>query len=148
MHGKAPAKQIAGLRIDFHHSIVRLARYAEMHKPALIFGEGQGALIALGYSKPALVERALQSRNVQQSECGTLAAAWGGVRAIIIHETRVSRLRLQQDKLRTAVPELYEKPENPVVGSCQLGCSLNAVPHSMMLSKYSCRSSNSVTSPN
>ena len=115
MHGKAPAKQIAGLRIDFHHSIVKLPRYAEMHKPALIFGEGQGALIALGYSKPALVERALQSRNVQQSECGTLAAAWGGVRAVIIHEPRVSRLGLRQDKLRTAVPELHEKPENPVV---------------------------------
>ena len=51
---KPGLKQLNQLKVDFHVSVIKLARAASMHRPRLIIGEGQGGLIALGYSHPGL----------------------------------------------------------------------------------------------
>ena len=62
-------------KVDFHASIVKLARHCQMHLPKLIIGDGQGALIAAGFARPGVVEAALLSRNVQQEEARRMAEA-------------------------------------------------------------------------
>lgn len=79
-----PKLQLAALKVDCHTSILKLARSVQLHQPEIIFGTGQGAVIAAGYALPELLERTLQSRNVQQTEVGAIAAAWGNVKAVIV----------------------------------------------------------------
>ena len=45
---------------------------------------------------------------VQQSECQEIAAAWGGVRGILLHEPRLAKTGLQIEKLEAADPDLFE----------------------------------------
>ena len=49
-------KQVAVLKVDLHVSVVKLARHATMHMPRLIFGEGQGSVVAVAYAKPLCAE--------------------------------------------------------------------------------------------
>ena len=58
---------------------------------------------------PELLERVCASRNVQQTEIGGLAAAWGNVKAIIVENPRLSKSGLRADQLKVAVPELYKE---------------------------------------
>ena len=67
----------------------KLARTASMHRPRLIIGEGQGALVALGYSHPGFLEAVMASRNVQPAEFPELSQAWGNVAAVVAHRTEV-----------------------------------------------------------
>ena len=55
-------------KVDFHASVVKLARHAAMHMPSLIFGEGQGGLIAAGFAMPGVVEAAFLTRSIQERE--------------------------------------------------------------------------------
>ena len=59
-------------------------RAVERHKPAVLIGEGQGALVALGVSKPVLLETALAARNEQREDARVLASAWGALKAIVV----------------------------------------------------------------
>ena len=72
---KAP--QIASLIVDLHCFAVKLARHAAMHAPKIVIGDGQGALIAIGYGIPGVLESALGTRNVQRQEAQEMAEAWG-----------------------------------------------------------------------
>ena len=72
-------KKVNGLRTELHMSVIQLARKVGMFKPSIIVGEGQGALIAIVYAIPEVLESALSSRNVQQNECESIGQAWGGV---------------------------------------------------------------------
>ena len=55
--GNNPAKQIGALKVDLHVSVAKLARAAVMHKPGLIIGHGQGAVVATAYGHPACFEQ-------------------------------------------------------------------------------------------
>ena len=72
---KQVQRQILATKVDFHASIVKLARHAAMHLPQVIICEGQGGLIAAGCARPGVVEAAFTTRNVQQREVYQLAAA-------------------------------------------------------------------------
>jgi len=85
-----------------------LARQAAMHKPQIIFGEGQGALVAAGYSKPLSLESALATRNVQPEELSEIGQAWGRVSLVIVHDPKVSKTGVQLDKLKLATPDLFD----------------------------------------
>ena len=43
---KGVEKQVAALKVDLHVSVAKLARSAAMHKPRIVFGQGQGAVVA------------------------------------------------------------------------------------------------------
>ena len=100
-------KQLAALTVDVHSAAVKLARNASLHMPDLIVDHGQGGLVAAAFSRPTVLERALQTRNVQRAECSQIAQARGGVKLVFIAEPRVSKTGLLQDKLKVCVPELY-----------------------------------------
>ena len=74
---KSGPKQKHQLTVDFHVSVIKLARAVAMHKPRLIYGTGQGGLIALGYSHPGFLEAVMASRNVQPPELPELCQSWG-----------------------------------------------------------------------
>ena len=95
-----PKLQLAALKVDCHTSILKLARNAQLHQPEIIFGTCQGGLIAAGYALPELLERAFSSRNVQQTEVGGLASAWGNVKAIIVENPRLGKSGLRVEKLK------------------------------------------------
>ena len=71
--------QLAARKVDCHTSVLKLARNVVLHKPEIIVGVGKGAVVAAGYALPELLEKALQTGSVQQTEVGGLASAWGNV---------------------------------------------------------------------
>ena len=110
---KQVQRQILATKVDFHASVVKLARHTAMQLPHIIIGEGQGGLIAAGFAKPGVVEAAFTTRNVQQQEVYQLAAAWGKVGVVVIRNPRMSKTGVYIDKLKHAVPELFaEHPEH------------------------------------
>jgi len=60
-----PAKQIPKLKVDVHVSAIKLARHAAMHRPKLIIGQGQGAVVAAAYAKAGSFEKVMETRNIQ-----------------------------------------------------------------------------------
>ena len=58
---------------------------------------------------PELLEKALQMLNVEQTEVGGLASAWGNVKCIIVETPRLGKTGLRADKLKEAVPELFKE---------------------------------------
>ena len=82
-------KQVAQLKVDLHVSVVKLARHAALHRPRLIFGHGQGAVVAAVYGHPGSLEEVLASRNVQPAELPEIAQSWGNVAAILVSEPRL-----------------------------------------------------------
>ena len=96
------------VKVDLHTSVMKLARNASMHKPKLIVGKGQGALVALAYGHPGALEQVFATRNVQVAELPELAQAWGNVNMIVIQEPRMSRRSVGLKVLRTACPELFQ----------------------------------------
>lgn len=109
LKGHPPSKAVAAPTVDFHASIVKLSRHAAMHQPKIIYGEGQGALVALGYARPLCLEQAMMTRNVQHSEATQIGQAWGNVSAVFIYEPRMSRKELQKEKLKAACPKLFAR---------------------------------------
>ena len=101
-------KQLASLKVDLHTSVVKLARHAAMHKPKLIFGRGQGTIVAAAYGHASCLEQVLQTRNVQPTELPEIAQSWGNVSGILIQEPRLSNAGVQLQTLRLAAPELFE----------------------------------------
>ena len=85
---------------DTATSVVTLARNALLHQPDLVVGEGQGALIALAYSKPLQLEMALQARNVQRDEVQSIAESWGRVKACVALSPTLSQSKVGVDLLR------------------------------------------------
>lgn len=109
-----PTLQLAALKVDCHTSILKLARNVGLHQqPEILFGTGQGGVIAAGYALPALLERAIASRTVQLTEVGGLAAAWGRIKAIIVENPRLSKPGLRTEKLKESVPEMFQA-ESPI----------------------------------
>ena len=80
-----------------------------MHKPKLVIGEKQGAVIAAAYANAACLEKVFETRNVQVAELPELSQAWGGVTGIIVNEPRLSKKGVQLEKLKEAVPEMFDR---------------------------------------
>ena len=107
--GRVPGpKQIGALKVDHHVSVVKLARHAAMHKPRLVLGKGQGAVVALAYGHPGCLEQVLATRNVQPVELPELSQAWGNVAAIMIQEPRLSKKGVQLANIKAACPEMFQ----------------------------------------
>ena len=104
-----PQKQVAALKVDLHVSVAKLARSAAMHKPRLIFGRGQGAVVAIAYGHPGCLEEVLATRNFQTVGLPEISQAWGNVAGIVVYEPRLSRKGLQCDKLQAATPTLFKE---------------------------------------
>ena len=85
------------------------ARSVAAHRPQVLVADGQGAHIALGMSRPLVLEAVLSLRNVDIKEALQIAKAWGNVKAIIIKNPRVSKARLRLTELKQAIPELFDK---------------------------------------
>ena len=99
--------QIASLIVDLHCSVAKLARHAALHKPSLIVGEGQGAIVAAAYGHPGCLETVLATRNIQLPEIPDISQAWGNVRCIVIHAPRLSKKGVQLENLKKASPDMF-----------------------------------------
>ena len=91
------------------------ARAVRAHKPQLLIADGQGALIALGLSKPLVLESALAMRNIHITEALQIAKGWGCIKGVLLQNPRVAKHRLDLAELRLAVPELFNTT-HPWVG--------------------------------
>ena len=110
---KATQKEVQNLRRDLLTSVFELARNAALHHPKLIWGIGQGAIIAAAYAHPRCFEKTLMTRNCQARELPPLSQAWGNVAAVVIHAPRIAKRDVQQPLLETAVPALFQSPPPP-----------------------------------
>ena len=111
-----------------HTSVVELACHAAMHAPKIVMGDGQGALIAIGYGIPGVLEAALGTRTVQRQEAQEMAEAWGNVTCIIVTSPRMSKTSLGLDKLRAGVPEMFIT-DSPVPTTKTYGIKVPKAPH-------------------
>ena len=109
-------------------SVIKLGRHAAMHSPKIIIGEGQGALVAIGYGQPGVLETAMASRNVQRAEAQEMAEAWGNVACILAVSPRMSKSNFGLDRLRTGVPELFQK-DCPAEAVKTYGVKVPKAPH-------------------
>ena len=100
---------MADLRVDLHCSVVKLARHSVLHRPRLVFGQGQGAVVAAAYGHPGCLEAVLASRNVQPPELPEIAQSWGNVAAVLVAEPRLSKKGVQLNALKAAAPEYFAK---------------------------------------
>ena len=71
-HGKArlTGRKLANaVRVDLFTSVAKLSRELVTHRPAVVVGRGQGAVVVLAASKPLIVEAVLLARVFQRDEC-------------------------------------------------------------------------------
>ena len=68
IRSKTPKGAVLDLRRDFLTSMASAARSVAAHRPQVLVTDGQGALIALGMTKPLVLEAALALRNVDIKE--------------------------------------------------------------------------------
>eukprot|EP00969_Alexandrium_andersonii_P047011 2062545-Alexandrium_andersonii.AAC.1 len=61
--------------------MVALARSVAQWAPHVLLGHGQGAIVALMYAAPAMLEVALQARDVQRDEAQAIAEGWARLKA-------------------------------------------------------------------
>ena len=104
--GLSKQKRLLAIRKDFLTAIANLGRKVAFWAPDLVFGEGQGGMVALGYARPLVLEAALHARNVQRGEAQSIAEAWGATRAVVVTRPRWSKRDLGLADLAEAVPEL------------------------------------------
>eukprot|EP00969_Alexandrium_andersonii_P348653 15416471-Alexandrium_andersonii.AAC.1 len=62
--------------------MVALARSVAPWAPDVLLGQGQGAVVALMYAAPAVLEVALQARNAQKDEAHAIAGGWARLEAV------------------------------------------------------------------
>ncbi len=107
---KSPKDLALCAKRDLLTSIAQVMRMAVTHDADVIVGHGQGGLLALAMSRPELLETAMAMRNVQREEVGTLAAAWGKLRAVVASSPRISMTHPKKfgvALLQAAAPELF-----------------------------------------
>ena len=101
-------------RVDLFTSVAKLLRELVTHRPAVVVGRGQGAVVVLAASKPVVVEAALLARVFQRDECREVAAAWGAVKLAVAEVPRLGRAKPGWTVLWEACPELCaEHPLEP-----------------------------------
>eukprot|EP00969_Alexandrium_andersonii_P359007 15452236-Alexandrium_andersonii.AAC.1 len=71
--------------------MVALARSVAQWAPGVLLGHGQGAVVALTYASPAMLEVALQARNVQRDEAHAITEGWARLKAVVLSEPRLGR---------------------------------------------------------
>jgi len=99
-------KKLLGVRRDLLTAVAELARKVAFWQTDLVLGEGQGGLVVFAFSKPLVLEAALQARNLQRKEAQTVAEGWGSVRGCLASVPRWSRKDMGTAEWTEAVPEL------------------------------------------
>ena len=69
------AKQLKSLRRDLYTSVAVVLREVRRHKPHVVYGVGQGGLVALAMARPLLVEAARVACFFQEPEVTQVAEA-------------------------------------------------------------------------
>ena len=113
--GLSPAKLVLSTKRDGLTALVGAARHVYRLGVDVVVGEGQGGVVALGYAKPALLEVALQARNVQREEVSRIAGSWGKVRMILAWRPRLGKAGVGVKLLESALPEAFDQ-SFPVAG--------------------------------
>ena len=103
-----PQKLVLETKRDGLTSIVALGRQVARMDADLVLGEGQGAVIAAGYARPALLEFALQARNVQREEVRLVVGAWSKVKGCVLLKPRLGKAGVGLKLLELALPELFD----------------------------------------
>ena len=89
----AGRKLANAVRVDLFTSVAKLLRELVTHRPAVVVGRGQGAVVVLAASKPVVVEAVLLARVFQRDECRDVAAAWGAVKLAVAEVPRLGRAK-------------------------------------------------------
>jgi hypothetical protein len=105
----APDKLRLEIRKDLLTSMVNVLRKCAQHKPEVLIGEGQGAVVVLSLLKPLLVEAAMQMRNVQRKEVQEAAEAWNNVKLILARKPRMFMTKPGFDLWVSCTPEFDDK---------------------------------------
>ena len=106
-HGLTPAKQVLEIKRELLTAMVKVLRACAVHRPQVLLGDGQGALVCLAVSKPLQVEVALAARNVQREEAKSIADAWGGILAIGCRQPRLGKAKVGAELFKLAAPECF-----------------------------------------
>ena len=118
-----PQKLVLETKQDGLTSIVALGRQVARMDADLVLGVGQGGVIATGYARPALLEFALQARNVQREEVRQIAGAWSKLKGSVVSNPRLGKASVGMKLLELAFPVLFDAayPENgPRVTVCRI----------------------------
>jgi hypothetical protein len=108
-----PAKQVLETKKDLLTSVVKVLRDCVRHCPALVVGDGQGALVVLALTRPLLVETALAARNVQREEVEEIARAWGNILGTVVRNPRLGKAKVGKELFRLAAPEVFDEFTEP-----------------------------------
>ena len=103
------------LRNTFQSAMIKLGRNAGLHLPDLIIGTGQGALVALAFANPQMLNCAMGTRTCQVEECNHIARGWASTRGVIAIEPRLNVHGVFIQWIREAFPEW--NPERQPVAS-------------------------------
>ena len=82
--------------------------------PKIVYGVSQGALITVGYSRPAVVEKALSTQNIQREESKSISAAYGNVAVCIGRIPRAFSSQSYLELLEPALPEMFPNKKLPL----------------------------------
>merc|ERR1711920_179718 len=104
---KNEAEKRKRIRRDLLTSVATTLRSIERQKPTIIIGDGPGALVALGLSKPEFVEYVLQQRNLQLVEIEKMAPHWANVLMIVCRRPCLTRGSLDVDYLDQTFPLMF-----------------------------------------
>ena len=85
----AKHKLMLEIKKDLLTAVATLARQVAHLSADVIVGEGQGGLVLAAYSRPLVLEVALQARNVQRQEAQSIAEGWAGVKVCILARPRI-----------------------------------------------------------
>ena len=96
------------LRRDFLTSVVTAIRGVCEHQSEVVFGLGQGAVVAAALALPRVLETALASKTVTHTEVADLARAWSRLRAVHMLAPCLTKALSEVRRLEAAVPELFK----------------------------------------
>ena len=90
---------------------MKLLREIALKAPDFLIGIGQGGFVALGVSRPGVVEAVLQARAVQAAEALKIGDYWGKVKLVVAGMPRMSRVqnaRLGPHMIQQFCPEMID----------------------------------------
>ena len=96
------------IKKDIVTSVRATLRSVERQNPAFVVGDGPGAIVALGLSRPEFVEETLRFGNVQQVEIEKMAPKWAQILMIVCRKPMMTKSMLDVDLLERLLPNLFK----------------------------------------
>ena len=110
-------RQVKRARVDLLTSCAKVLRAIGDHLPDVVFGVGQGGVIAGMIRLPRVVEVTLQARNLQRSEIQKVVSGWSKVKAVWSLSPRIWKTQSGVELLKAACPEVLRPfPIDPIKG--------------------------------